>query len=292
MKVTGVMKHFILVFFFLTNMSFATSVTQSINTESQQALYTQLIDSKIENINNKIDNIKADLDNRTKNLDQYAFYITSFLGFMALVSLFGGFLSWRYFQDKKNEIDKIIHEIKQSCGKIKQISDDMKEDKAEIQEDVNKLYSEAERLESSENIPQDDSINIKSISNVTNVDSGVSSLLENESEHFTDPKHNDIKKLYLLLKMELLSLGTDVEVESKKFYLAFKRSKKNFVDVRIYQGHLTCFLNFNGKLVDPDNLAKNSDKWSHRTYEYKIREQSEIKYFITLAKQSYDDKIR
>lgn len=290
-------KLIIAIFIFLTSMSFAANIAQNINTESQQALYTQLIDSKIDNINTKvdikIDNIKTDFDNKTKNLDNYAFYVTAFLGLMALVSIFGGVLSWRYFQDKKSEIDKIINEIKQNYDEVKQIGEETKEDKAEIQEDLNKLDLESVELKNNEqHCSRINDGNVESSTDQINSYDGVTSVLEDEDDHFPAPKYDEIKKLYLLLRKELLSLGKDVEVESKKFYLAFKRSGKNFVDVRTYQGHLTCFLNFHGKLVDPNNLAKSSYKWSNRPYEYKIREQSDIMYFITLAKQSYDDKIR
>lgn len=110
------MKRFIIIFFFLTNVSFATSVTQSINTESQQTLYTQLIDSKIDNINikvdSKIDNIKTDFDNKTKYLDSYSNNINWWFAGMAILFTFIGLLSWQSAENKRKDAESEFEQMR------------------------------------------------------------------------------------------------------------------------------------------------------------------------------------
>jgi len=93
-------------------MSFATSVTQNINTESQQTLYTQLIDSKIDNINTKVDNIKTDFDNKTKYLDSYSNNINWWFASMAILFTFIGLLSWRSVENKRKEAESDFEQMR------------------------------------------------------------------------------------------------------------------------------------------------------------------------------------
>lgn len=279
------MKKLIAIFIFLTNMSFATSVTQNINTESQQTLYTQLIDSKIDNINTKVDNIRADFDNKTKLLDDRSEWLTFYIAIAGVLlgigGLFVGLFSLKYFKDKKAEIEKIFKEINQHYEKIKQLSSDTEEKQEELHEDFDKI----------------DRIVVEN-SNFNNEAKTKSSLIVvDEKHHFPDDRYVSTKVLYDKIINDLMLLDKDVKVEYKKFYIAFKINGKNFVDITPYQKHLTCHINLSqGQLFDNEKITRNvanKGHWGNGDYEYKISSDKDIDYFITLAKQSYEkNKVR
>lgn len=271
-------------------MSFATSVTQSINTESQQTLYTQLIDSKIDNINikvdSKIDNIKTDFDNKTRLLDDRSEWLTFYIAIAGVLlgigGLFVGLFSLKYFKDKKAEVEKIAQEINQHYEKIKQLNSDTEEKQEELQEDFDKI---------DRSVTDGGSVSNK----INNTKS--STIVVDEKHHFPDDRYVYTKLLYDKIINALMLLDKDVKVEYKKFYIAFKINGKNFVDITPYQKHLTCHINLSqGQLFDNEKITRNvanKGHWGNGDYEYKISSDKDIDYFITLAKQSYEkNKVR
>lgn len=281
------MKKLIAMLILLTNMSFATGITQNMNTESQQTLYTQLIDSKIDNINNKvdskIDNLKTDFDNKTKLLDDRSEWLTLYIAIAGVLlgigGLFVGLFSLKYFNDKKAEVEKIAQEINRHYEKIKQLNSETEEKQEELQEDFDKI----DRV-----VIHGGSINSKS-------DKAKDNTFE-EKHHFPDERYDATRLLYNVIVRELTQFK-DVKVEYKKFYIAFKINGNNFVDITPYQKHLTCHINLQqGQLLDSNSKTRNvADKgrWGNGEYEYKVNSISDIDYFIGLAKQSYDkNKVR
>lgn len=284
------MKKLIAVLIFLTNMSFATGITQNINTESQQALYIQLIDSKIDNINtkvdSKIDNLKTDFDNKTRLLDDRSEWLTFYIAIAGVLfgigGLFVGLFSLKYFKDKKYEIEQIFREVNQHYEKIKRLSLDTEEKQEELQEDFDKI----DRVVIDGGSASDKTNNTKN-----------STPVVDEKHHFPDERYVYTKLLYDKIINALMSLDKDVKVEYKKFYIAFKINGNNFVDITPYQKHLTCHINLSqGHLFDNEQITRNvanKGHWGNGDYEYKISSDKDIGYFITLAKQSYEkNKVR
>lgn len=281
------MKKLIAIFILLINMSFASDIVQNINTESQQTLYTQLIDSKIDNINtkvdSKIDNLKTDFDNKTRLLDDRSEWLTFYIAIAGVLlgigGLFVGLFSLNYFKDKKAEVEKIAQEINQHYEKIKQLNSETEEKQEELQEDFDKI----DRV-----VIHSDNINSKS-------DKAKDNIFE-EKHHFPDERYDATKLLYNVIVRELTQFK-DVKVEYKKFYIAFKINGNNFVDITPYQKHLTCHINLSqGQLFDNEKITRNvanKGHWGNGDYEYKISSDKDIDYFITLAKQSYEkNKVR
>ncbi len=97
-----------------------------------------------------------------------------------------------------------------------------------------------------------------------------------------------IKDLYEILKNEILNLG-DIDIEYKKFYIAFKGST-NIVDAEIYNSKIKLFINMKkGTLKDQLNLTLDMSKVGHHAngdYAIEITSEEDIDNAIPLVKQS------
>lgn len=109
-----------------------------------------------------------------------------------------------------------------------------------------------------------------------------------EEEHLAG-KSDDIIELYESYKQGILNLSSDVEVEPKKMYIAFKK-RKNIVDVRIQQKNLIFWLNLKkGSLDDPKNIAQDCSIKGHYgngDYEILITDTKNLEYIMSLIKQA------
>lgn len=97
-----------------------------------------------------------------------------------------------------------------------------------------------------------------------------------------------IKEVYQKLKEEILNLG-DIDIEYKKFYIAFK-GNTNIVDAEIYNSKIKLFINMKaGTLNDPMKIAKDMSKLGHHgngDYAVYINSEEDIENVIPLIKQS------
>ncbi len=109
-----------------------------------------------------------------------------------------------------------------------------------------------------------------------------------EEEHLAG-KSDDIIELYESYKQGFLNLSSDMEVEPKKMYIAFKK-RKNIVDVRIQQKNLIFWLNLKkGSLDDPKNIAQDCSIKGHYgngDYEISITDTNNLEYIMSLVKQA------
>lgn len=102
----------------------------------------------------------------------------------------------------------------------------------------------------------------------------------------------EAKELFEELRERIFSLGSDINEEVKKLYIAYKASK-NFVDVIIYKREIRATLNVkSGNLNDPENRAVDFTKpkkghWGNGDYEVKIQNKEDLDYALFLIKQSY-----
>ena len=109
------------------------------------------------------------------------------------------------------------------------------------------------------------------------------SHLENASEY--------MKQLYKELKDAILSIGDNISIKPKKYYIAFSR-KTNFVDMGIQKSSLKLTLNMEkGTLNDPKNLARDVSRvghWGNGDYEFQIKSTENLGYIMSLIRQSYE----
>ncbi|HHF3665647.1 TPA: DUF5655 domain-containing protein, partial [Haemophilus influenzae] len=93
-----------------------------------------------------------------------------------------------------------------------------------------------------------------------------------ESDHLSD-KSDFIQELYEDFKQGILNLDPDIEINTRKLYIAFKKDR-NIADIRIQQKNLKIWINLPyGELDDPKNLAKNvsnTGHWGNGDYEITI----------------------
>lgn len=110
-----------------------------------------------------------------------------------------------------------------------------------------------------------------------------------EEDHLQNPS-DEIKELYEELKDRIFSLGEDVDIDYKKFYIAFK-SSTNFLDLNIQKNKIKCWLNVKkGILDDPKNICRdvsNVGHWGNGDYEILIKNSDDLDYLMTLIRQSY-----
>ena len=111
-----------------------------------------------------------------------------------------------------------------------------------------------------------------------------------EDDHLSTVDDN-IKELYMDLKSAILSLGKDIEIRPKKFYIAFRR-KQGFVGLQFLKSKLKVYLNINfSDIQDPLKKARDVTKVGHHSHgntEVTITEPGEIPYTLTLLKQAYE----
>ncbi len=109
-----------------------------------------------------------------------------------------------------------------------------------------------------------------------------------EEEHLAG-KSDDIIELYESYKQAILNLSSDMEVEPKKMYIAFKK-RKNIVDIRIQQKNLIFWLNLKkGSLDDPKNIAQDCSIKGHYgngDYEISVTDTNNLEYIMSLIKQA------
>lgn len=112
----------------------------------------------------------------------------------------------------------------------------------------------------------------------------------NEDDHLITCNET-IRNLYRELRGSVLSISTDVQIRSKKKYIAFIR-KRNFVDIVVWKSSLSLYLNMKkGTLNDLKNMARdvsNVGHWGNGDYEVKISKPTDIGYSLSLIRQSYD----
>ena len=112
-----------------------------------------------------------------------------------------------------------------------------------------------------------------------------------ESDHLSD-KSDFIQELYEDFKQGILNLDPDIEINTRKLYIAFKKDR-NIADIRIQQKNLKIWINLPyGELDDPKNLAKNvsnTGHWGSGDYEITIESTQYLEYIMSLIKQAIKD---
>ncbi|WP_114890376.1 DUF5655 domain-containing protein [Haemophilus influenzae] len=135
--------------------------------------------------------------------------------------------------------------------------------------------------------------NIKAVSNEKREEFSILKEIKvyQESDHLSD-KSDFIQELYEDFKQGILNLDPDIEINTRKLYIAFKKDR-NIADIRIQQKNLKIWINLPyGELDDPKNLAKNvsnTGHWGNGDYEITIESTQYLEYVMSLIKQAIKD---
>ena len=95
--------------------------------------------------------------------------------------------------------------------------------------------------------------------------------------------------LYEEFKNAILNLSPDIELHPKKEYIAFKKGKKNIVDITILKKSLKLWINLKkGALDDAKMLTEDvSSKghWGNGDYQLTVENNQNLEYIMSLVKQ-------
>ncbi len=110
-----------------------------------------------------------------------------------------------------------------------------------------------------------------------------------EEDHLNG-KSDEIKELYEAFKVGILNLSSDIEVEPKKWYIAFKRGS-NIADIYPMKNGIKLGINLkSGQLDDPKQLMRDvSTLKGHQLngdYELNITDSANLEYIMSLIKQT------
>lgn len=115
-------------------------------------------------------------------------------------------------------------------------------------------------------------------------------IVYNEESHL-EGVSEVIKSIYLEIKNNIMSFGSDIQVKPKKNYIAFFRTS-NFVYIKLRKTRIDINLSIKkGKLIDPKNMALDVTtvgNWGKGDYMIKMIDPTDLSYIITLMRQSYD----
>lgn len=115
-----------------------------------------------------------------------------------------------------------------------------------------------------------------------------------EIKSFTEEEHiarvsEDIAELYNQFKSAILNLSPDIDVQTKKDYIAFKKGS-NIADITLLKKHLKMWINLKkGKLDDPKKITRDVSEighWGNGDYELNIEDDSNLEYIMSLIKQA------
>ena len=99
----------------------------------------------------------------------------------------------------------------------------------------------------------------------------------------------DIRELYSQFKTAILNLDTQIEVQPKKNYIAFKKESSNICDIELWKKCLKIYANAKwGELDDPKKLFENvSEKgtWGNGDYRAIVSDSKDLEYIMSVLKQ-------
>lgn len=136
---------------------------------------------------------------------------------------------------------------------------------------------------------KENSEDINTISKInTEIQKVTSEIKKYSIEDHLKEANDNITELFNQFRERLESMFPEIEVESKKLYIAFKNNKKNLVDFRLQKNSLKIWLNAKyGEIDDFKNLSKNVSNighWGNGDYEFSIKDDTNFEYIISLIK--------
>ncbi len=115
-----------------------------------------------------------------------------------------------------------------------------------------------------------------------------------EIKSFTEEDHTsrvpeEISELYQQFKTAILNLSSDIDVQPKKDYIAFKKGT-NIVDITLLKKNLKLWINLRkDELDDPKNITRDvstTGHWGNGDYEISVTDDVNLEYIMSLIKQA------
>ena len=115
-----------------------------------------------------------------------------------------------------------------------------------------------------------------------------------EVKVYTEQDHlnrvpEDIRELYNQFKEAILNLDSQIEVQAKKPYIAFKKDSSNVCDIEVWQKCLKIYANAKwGELDDSKKLFENVSKkghWGNGNYRVVVSDSKNLEYIMSVLKQ-------
>lgn len=109
-----------------------------------------------------------------------------------------------------------------------------------------------------------------------------------EEDHFVG-RTEEVLECYQDFKSAIFQLVPDADLQPKKLYIAFKKSKKNIVDIEIQKKQLKIFINAKiGQIDDPKNLLTDVSAvghWGNGDYQIIVKNTDDLEYIMSCIKQ-------
>ncbi len=109
-------------------------------------------------------------------------------------------------------------------------------------------------------------------------------------ENLLSNKSDEVISLYEKYRAAIINLTGDVEVKPQKWYVAFKKERRNFCYIEIQKIGLKMTINVKkGDLDDPKGIARDVSGIGHLgngDYEIKIPDDRNLEYVMSLVRQS------
>lgn len=109
-------------------------------------------------------------------------------------------------------------------------------------------------------------------------------------ENLLTNKSEDVISLYRKYRTAILNLTDDIEVKPQKWYVAFKKDKRNICDIEFQKIGIKMTINVKkGDLDDPKGITRDVSGLGHLgngDYELKITEDKNLEYIMSLVKQA------
>lgn len=110
-----------------------------------------------------------------------------------------------------------------------------------------------------------------------------------EEDHLQG-KPDEIRELYEDFKQAILNLSPEIQIDVKKYYIAFKRNQRTISDIEIQKSGLKIYINKKkGELNDPKKLMEDvSEKghWGNGDYRVSVKNTENLEYIMSLVKQT------
>lgn len=146
------------------------------------------------------------------------------------------------------------------------------------------VFNEIKAKNKTESIKQITKFETNEFKNVT------SEIKIYNEEDLTKKCDKNILEIYEEIKEFIFDLDGEIILEPKKFYIAFKKNRKNYFDIEILKNSLKIFLNIKSGLFNETEILRNvSNIWHfwNGDYEIKLNKKENIFDAKDFIKQTY-----
>lgn len=137
---------------------------------------------------------------------------------------------------------------------------------------------------------------IKAKSSINNLvkKSSTFEKVDREIKNYTEMDHlaqasEEIKELYAEFKSAILNLDSQIEIEAKKLYVAFKKEGSNICDIEIHLKNLKIYVNAKWDTIEDSKKlftnVSNVGHWGNGDYRVVVNSNKDLEYIMSVIKQ-------